>query len=315
MAGIASGVGRGDRGQLRARRHGRGVPAVPALHEGCPAGDPALESLHLGRPAVSRKRAVGRVLAVQHPSVRAAVLDLARGHRGVQAVLRGPWDLRAGETPRDAFRRRAAGRAGLRVRHVLHRPAGLAGDQHLPALTVDAAARRHVGDGPRSAAGSGVGGRGRSDIPRWAPGDDLPRGVRRGRVLCLPAAGVDAGAARAAPLPATALARVRGCAWRRHGDGRGDDHPVRGAAGALQRVRAPAQRRRGPLAAQVLRRPVPARLLGPGDAAIEHRAVHAAARLVRRRADVDAGTGCAPDPSDADAHRHRRWRCSRRSRL
>src|SRR5215213_2755978 len=121
----------GPRLELRAGRRGGGVPALPPVHPRPPPRPAALEPAHLGRAPLPGQRAVGDLLAVQLALVRAAVLVVAGGGGGAQAVPRRVRYLRAGARARHALRGRAAGRARVRVRHVLHRLAVVAADEHI----------------------------------------------------------------------------------------------------------------------------------------------------------------------------------------
>src|SRR5919107_3466192 len=90
--------------ELRARRRGRGLPAVPPVHPGSPARPAALEPAHLGRPALPGQRPVGHLLAVQLAVLPAAVLVVAGGRGGAQAVPRRVRHLCAWAGAPDALR-------------------------------------------------------------------------------------------------------------------------------------------------------------------------------------------------------------------
>ena len=67
------------------------------------------------------------------PALRRAVLEVAGRHGRAQAVRGRVRHLPPRPGARDALRRRAAGRGRVRVRHLLHRLAGLAAHERLPA--------------------------------------------------------------------------------------------------------------------------------------------------------------------------------------
>src|SRR5215208_7588384 len=81
-----AGLREGPRLELRAGRRGSGVPALPPVHARPPARPTAVEPAHLGRPPIPRQRPVGHLLALQLAGVPAAVLVVAGGDRGAQAI-------------------------------------------------------------------------------------------------------------------------------------------------------------------------------------------------------------------------------------
>src|SRR5207302_1567540 len=143
----------------------------------------AMEPLHHGRPAIAGGRAVGGVLAVQRRFVRAAVLEVAGGGRDAEAVLRRVWRLPVGAVARDALRRGARHRTGVRARGVLRVPrvARLAP----PPFAGSRPGPTDGGVRDRDARGDRVGGTrpGAAGRVRAALGRPLAAGQRGGRLL------------------------------------------------------------------------------------------------------------------------------------
>ena len=268
----------------------RRLQATRAALPGIPRWDPYI----LERRLVPRRSAVRRVLAVQRAGVRAALLEVAGGDRGPEAVRGRARRLPAREGARHALWGRVPDRARFRFQPLVRDLGVLAAHERLGVPALALPVQRAVRAAARSSALRGAGGA----VGLSLVGGHPASSYQVLAVLVVFWVGACPGLAVAARPARPAPGHVRPRARDRRGAGRRRADPVRGATRALERCHGP----RGglgpaPPAVALPARDLPLRLLGTRCHEPSVRDRTRGARLLHRGAAAHAGGRGARHPA------------------